>query len=87
MIKKFSFVSIAILGFIMGAIFSYNYFALRNLWDWESGSLEQLDTQMKDDRSMRLAIIILTEKGQYEISRIDKEKYKLNLQILQKVAL
>jgi hypothetical protein len=75
---------IIIISFILGITVGYNYGALRNIWDWDSGSLEELNRTMAQDKSDRLALIILTQQRTYEISRIDP-KYKLQLQLLEKV--
>jgi len=70
--------------FVLGIAVGYNYGALRNIWDWETGSLEKLNRDIAFDKSDRLALIIMTEKNQYVLSRIDP-KYELKLVVREKV--
>jgi hypothetical protein len=42
----------------------------RNIWDYDSGELDSINHSMRNDKSERLAMVILTQEGVYRLNRM-----------------
>jgi hypothetical protein len=59
-------------------------FTPHHIWDYESDALQKLDSQMSGDKSERIAMVVVTQNGVYNLSQFDRNLYTLAVRIVEK---